>query len=288
VDVIVNHLSKSYTEKLKDIDNGLIGLLVWRKVQITPTISPNSSLHHKDTTKKNPFSTSGGHQIAETDTTNRNYGFASRRDHPPPPLSKPQPPVDDDDDDVPPGFGPPGGTRDDDDLPEFNFPGSSNPPVSQVPNPNPFPGRERGMRHLHHPQAPPGQVEQMRELIQKYGKNGNNASTGSGIPTQPWNDDDDDIPEWQPQAQAVAPPPPPIHNPGLPAHHQFPAQRPPWAPPPMQPLQPPMRVPQQGTWWPYGPPTPNSIGNQAGSQLPGTPGGHPGSRERGRHNNRGF
>lgn len=294
VDVIVNHLSKGYTEKLKDIDNGLIGLLVWRKVQITPTISPDSSLHHKDMTKKNPFSTSGGHQNAETDMTNRNYGFAYRNDHlsppppPPPPLSTPQPPVDDDDDDdVPPGFGPPGWTRDDDDLPEFNFPGSSNPPTSRVPNPNPFPGRGGGVRHPHHPQAPPGQVEQMRELIQKYGKNGNNASSGSGIPTQPWNDDDDDIPEWQPQAQAVAPPPFPIHNPGLPVHHQVPAQPPPWAPA-MQPLQPPMRVPQQGTWWPYGPPTPNSVGNQAGGQLLGTPGGHPGSRERGRHNNRGF
>lgn len=35
VDMIINHLPKSYTEKLINIDDGLIGIVVWRKVQIT-------------------------------------------------------------------------------------------------------------------------------------------------------------------------------------------------------------------------------------------------------------
>lgn len=41
-------------------------------------------------------------------------------------------------------------------------------------------------------------VKDLWALIQKYGKSGD--SSVNGIPIQPWNDDDDDdIPEWQPQ-----------------------------------------------------------------------------------------
>lgn len=250
VDVIISHLNKSFTDKLNDIDNGLIGLLVWRKVQITPSaISTNSSHHQKDIAKKI------GSLNVENDLRT-NVSFGSRNAPPPPIPSHPQPANNDDDDDdaPPPGFGPPGHRPDDDDLPEFNFSGSSN----QQPVPHPS-----GHHHHLHSGPTSHKVEKMRELIQKYGQNGNNPS--GVIPTQPWNDDDDDIPEWQPQ-----PPPPalPTQNPILLPHMvnqpplQRPLQHPVWSPvaQQMQPLQRPMSVHQQGAWWPYG--TNNNLGSQ--------------------------
>ncbi|KAL2897725.1 hypothetical protein RDABS01_039507 [Bienertia sinuspersici] len=207
VDMIINHLPKNYTEKLNDIDDGLIGIVVWRKVQITPSvISPNSSSHQKHTTKNY-----NGGQNSINDMNRNNFGVASSSGPPPPILSKPPLLVedehddDDDDDDVPPGFGPPG-HRDDDDLPEFNFSGGSS-MTKNVSNPNPILSHSTGFHHHTLPLAltpalaPVREVDQMRELIQKYGQNGTSSGGGGGIPTQRWNDDDDDdIPEWQPQA----------------------------------------------------------------------------------------
>lgn len=295
VDMIINHLPKSYTEKLNNIDDGLIGIVVWRKVQITPSvISPNSSSHQKQTTKNQ---TGGQNSVNDTNRNNSSSGFAPRTGPAPPILSKPaQPDEEDDDDDVPPGFGPPG-HREDDDLPEFNF--SSGP--TSVPNPKPTPGLGgMGARH-HNLHAPTRQVDQMRELIQKYGQNGTGGGVGGGrIPTEPWNDDDDDIPEWQPQAPHLGPPPQPpqpIQNATLLPHmpHYPPVQRPPWPPvaQPIQPLQPPMNVQQQGTWWPYGV---NNVGSLPNGQFNGPPGPVPGpasgprpmTRDWRSNNNKGF
>ncbi|KAL0904989.1 hypothetical protein M5K25_027158 [Dendrobium thyrsiflorum] len=103
----------------------------------------------------------------------------------------PIPRPNDDEDDVPPGFGPPI-VREDDDLPEFDF--------------------ARG-RSSHRAAASPS--DHMRELIQKYGQ-GESTVKELGIPVQPWNDDDD-IPEWNPnqntkqmpKSMPLPPPPPP-------------------------------------------------------------------------------
>lgn len=269
VDMIINHLPKSYTEKLNNIDDGLIGIVVWRKVQITPpVISPNSLSHQKQMTKNH----TGGQNAVNDDRNRNNLGFAPRSGPSPPILSKPPQP-DEEDDDVPPGFGPPG-HREDDDLPEFNFSGGPNLPTS-LSKPNPVLAHGTVSRHHNLHRAPARQVDQMRELIQKYGQNGTNG--GGGIPTEPWNDDDDDIPEWQPQGSHPGPPAPapqPIQNPALASHHYPTFLRPPWPPvsQPIQPLQPPMSVQQQGTWWPYGA---NNVGSLPSGHFNGAPGsGH--------------
>ncbi|KAK9698080.1 hypothetical protein RND81_08G081100 [Saponaria officinalis] len=279
VDMIVNHLPKSYTDKLNEIDDGLIAIVVRRKVQITSSVvSPISSSREQTVTKKQI-----GGQYVDNDM-NRNNVFAPKRaSSPPPNLSQSRSTVveDDgsDDDDAPPGFGPPG-SREDDDLPEFQFSAGSHPSMPSPPTPNPVSGRESGFQN--HPRPPPLQVAQMRELIQKYGQNGNNAG-GSGITTEPWNDDDDDIPEWQPQ---------PVQNPVLYTHianhqqsHMSNPQmlyRPQWPQvmqpgQPLQPLQPPMAVQQQRAWGLYGP---ESVGGLPLGQFLGSPSPGPGHLSR--------
>ncbi|KAL9239842.1 hypothetical protein vseg_014123 [Gypsophila vaccaria] len=276
VDLIVNHLPKSYTDKLNEIDDGLIAIVVWRKVQITSSaVSPIASSKEQTVIKKQI-----GSQYVDNNDMNRNNVFAPKLvSSPAPILSVSQSTVgedDGDDDDAPPGFGPPS-SREDDDLPEFQFSGGSHPSMPSLPNPNPVLGREPSFQN-HPPRPPFVQAAQMRELIQKYGQNGNNTSA-SGITTKPWNDDDDDIPEWQPQS---------VHNPALPTHivnHQQThianpqmLQRPQWPPvmqpsQPLQPLQPPMAVQQQRAWGLYGPET---VGGLPMGQFPESPGSGPG------------
>jgi len=116
---------------------------------------------------------------------------------------------DDDDGDIPPGFGP-GAARDEDDLPEFNFSGGGSVPSSQQNfAQNPSRGSSGTVPFQSLSQIPSRPVDQMRELIHKYGQpktgvpSGNwqdDNNRGFGAAIQPWNDDDDDIPEWQPQA----------------------------------------------------------------------------------------
>ncbi|XP_044463699.1 uncharacterized protein LOC123194529 [Mangifera indica] len=183
-------LPNDQLEALNAIDNGLIGVVVWRKPQLTSTVSPNSAAsHHKHTSKKQHLS-SRRHQDKNT---NMNVNLS-----PKPSISQGRPPPvydgstqDDDDDDVPPGFGPLSGGRDDDDLPEFNFSSGS------TVNPQGV-----GVTHFHpHPLTPSRPVDQMRELIQKYGQPQGSPSLDRRVGIPAWNnDDDDDIPEWQPQA----------------------------------------------------------------------------------------
>ncbi|KAK7817826.1 phd finger protein 3 [Quercus suber] len=117
-------------------------------------------------------------------------------------------------------------------------------------------------------QTPSRPVDQMRELIHKYGQpktgvpSGNwqdNNNRGFGVAMQPWNDDDDDIPEWQPQApqhqqQQLAQG---FHQPTLRPHlvnQQQQQQALPLGSNPqqsmmsLQSLQPQMNA-TQGTWW---------------------------------------
>ncbi|KAL0327574.1 UNVERIFIED_CONTAM: hypothetical protein Sangu_1835400 [Sesamum angustifolium] len=141
--------------------------------------------------------------VVVQDTSNVNFNTPPRA-----PVSvfdnvsryKPEPQPEEDDD-IPPGFGPMAAARaakDDDDLPEFTFSGGLNPSVPRISQQN----LSHGVKMTQRP------VDQVRELIQKYGQSGTSSTTtGSwvdnrGLGIEPWNDeDDDDIPEWRPQTQ---------------------------------------------------------------------------------------
>lgn len=273
VEMLSNILPKEQIEAVNSIDNGLIGIIVWRKTNLTSSISPTTSSHHKHSSKRQYFSRRQQEINVNANSTHKavpSTGFKTTEN--------------DDDDDVPPGFGPPV-ARVEDDLPEFNFSGSSN-PSHLVRKPVGPPG----MVPLHSVnQAPPRPVEQMRELVHKYGQNKPNTPPSGnwqdkfGGTIQPWNDDDDDIPEWQPQTNQNQLPPqqtmpnfhlrPHILNQQYPGSPQQPmmstqylqppmnvthGQRnfdPQWVPPPqgsnLQPRGgPPYGAPVQGTIWP--------------------------------------
>ncbi|OVA16874.1 Transcription elongation factor S-II [Macleaya cordata] len=203
IEMLGKHLPKDHIDTLNALDNGLIGIVVWRKAHVTSTISPNSSSHyHKHSSKKQNHLK---RQQQEKDTNiNANPNTSSILG--PPPTRNPKPQLHDGPiDDIPPGFGP-ASVREDDDLPEFEFSSGPNLSVSQFSTPKPSPPSRASF-------APPGQI---RELIQKYGHNqmsSNNRlnwqqqSRSVRLEVQPWNDDDD-IPEWQPQQ--TPPPPPPL------------------------------------------------------------------------------
>ncbi|XP_051119143.1 uncharacterized protein LOC127243263 [Andrographis paniculata] len=243
-------------EPSSSTENGLIGVVVWRRAHISSNISSssspsrNSSSHNKHSTKKQQYSSStsapnrmmqNSSSTTTSTTTNVNAVNAiatpsrlpSRPAFNNPSLSSlhhpPPPPEGDDDDDVPPGFGPgaiaAAARKDDDDLPEFNFSSHLNPPSQNM------------MLTPH--------VDQVRELIKKYGQSGGAAIVGGGggastlAGIEPWNDDDDDdIPEWRPEVGLG-------HRP----NQQLPPRRPPppagsggrWVQPP----------PHEGRWRPY-------------------------------------
>lgn len=241
-------LPKEHVDSLNKIDNGLIGVIVWRKPQLTSRISPPSS-HHKHKRQNVTSST-------KQQQTNMNAIFTPKSNSPigstPPATNFNPSPDDEDDDDVPPGFGP----RDEDDLPEFSF--SRNSAPSSQHN---F-VKTRGLGPAPIPllsQTPSRPVDQIRELIHKYGQPQAVGSSGNwqdnnkhlGVAIQPWNDDDDDIPEWQPQAPRRQLPPQqsvyssfqqPILRPHL-------VNQPPLGSAPQQPSQTSMNVIPQGTWW---------------------------------------
>lgn len=182
-------MPKDRSETASSFENGLIGVVVWRRAHISNTISPNSSSHHKHTSKKQPFATPTRVQ----DSPNVNANTPTRTSHKPEPKTNDD---DDDDDDVPPGFGPGVAAKDDDDLPEFNFSGNLNPS-----------GPRPSLNTVKKTSRP---VDEVRELIKKYGQSSNSTVTGSVVDNrnlgiEPWNDDDDDIPEWRPQAPQPLP-----------------------------------------------------------------------------------
>ncbi|KAK4364966.1 hypothetical protein RND71_016324 [Anisodus tanguticus] len=231
LDMISKHLSKDPRELYDSTENGLIGVVVWRKLHISSTISPNSSSHHKHGMKKQQMIPRGQHE--KDGNVNVNLmpkGTMS--------MSSKHDPAMDDDDDIPPGFGPKA-VHDDDDLPEFNFFGNIN--ASRPRNPSQNLTHGSRMPPFNQP-IPSRPVDQMRELVLKYGQTGaassNDRATNVDLGIEPWNDDDDDIPEWRPQA------PPALQRPPYPLGHSFPrphlAHHRPLATPMALPMQPPL------------------------------------------------
>ncbi|XP_021662236.2 uncharacterized protein LOC110651270 isoform X2 [Hevea brasiliensis] len=201
-ELLAKVLPKDQIDALNAIDNGLIGVIVWRKPQITSTMSPNSASPHKHNSKKQH---SFSRRRQEKDA-NVNVNLTPKQTLPsngPTTYTRVEP-DDDDDDDVPPGFGPPA-ARDEDDLPEFNFSSGS---VTSGPQSTTYSvTRGQGMPPFQpHLQTPSRPVDQMRELVQRYGLPKSSAPSGNwqdnrtiGVAVRPWNDDDDDMPEWHPE-----------------------------------------------------------------------------------------
>lgn len=194
VEMLGKILPKEQIEAVNSIDNGLIGVVVWRKTNLTSTISPT---HKHSSKRQSSFNRRQQDTNVNANNTHKavpSKGIKAAENGPSGGGGV------DDDDDVPPGFGP-GTTRVEDDLPEFNFSRSSNPPPHLVQKP-----LGPGMVPFHSvSQTPSRPAEQMRELVLKYGQNQANVSSVNwqdkfGGTIQPWNDDDDDIPEWQPQS----------------------------------------------------------------------------------------
>ncbi|XP_078428094.1 uncharacterized protein LOC144700547 [Wolffia australiana] len=152
----------------------MVGIVVWRRAMVE---SPR--VHHpKHASSK------------RSSLSKKQQRLSLAREAPPP------------EDDVPPGFGPGSTARagEDDDLPEFDFRGAAaaapERPATTMTTTTTTMTTTVAAAAAAAP-SPPGY--HMRELIQKYG--------GQMGAKRPW-EDDDDIPEWQPQRAAVAPPPP--------------------------------------------------------------------------------
>lgn len=239
VEMLSKILPKEQIEAVNSIDNGLIGIIVWRKTNITTSISPTAQSHHKHSSKRQNLSRRQQDTNVNANSTHNavpSMGFKTTVSEPP----------SGDDDDVPPGFGPPV-ARVEDDLPEYNFSGSSN-PSSHLVQKHMGPSMVTSHSVVQTPSRP---AQQMRELVHKYGQNKTTVTSVNwqdkfGGSIQPWNDDDDDIPEWQPQInnQNQFPPQQTMNNfhlrphvvnqsfPGLPQQPIMPTQY----------LQPPMNV----------------------------------------------
>jgi hypothetical protein len=196
-------LPKEHSDNLKASTKSLVGVVVWRRPLVT-TVSPRSHSHHNQQNTSNRKSNNNNRRKEQVTSTNApKTSRSSISAHDPVKCALSNKNCDDDDGDVPPGFGHMVNRADisnnnnntirnyDDDLPEFDFgstPKNANKGASSVVRP----------------------VQQIRELIQKYGQGtgGGGPGTGGGVSfkkpifeTKPWSandDDDDDIPEWNP------------------------------------------------------------------------------------------
>lgn len=190
-ELLTKHMPKEGRESDNTVENGLMGVVVWRRAHIS--ISPNASSHHKHTSEKQPFYSSN---VNVNSPTTRISATMSKN------ASRPKPvPEAEEDDDIPPGFGPVAAARaarDDDDLPEFNFSGGFTPSATRLSS-----------QEMHSDvKMAPTPVDHVRELIKKYGQSGgvsNSRVESRGFSVEPWEDDDDDIPEWQPEGLAHLP-----------------------------------------------------------------------------------
>ncbi|WVZ77387.1 hypothetical protein U9M48_025258 [Paspalum notatum var. saurae] len=213
VEILSRHLPKEHQESLAVAGSSFIGVVVWRR----PNLPRVPTSHHRhdgskrqSILRKPQVTNPAARPSLPLNSYGAPPGFPNQRHHRE---------EEDVTDDVPPGFGP-GVARDEDDLPEFNFVNSSRPAANVTAH------SYKGRQHVPPPSARP--AEQMRELVQKYGKR-------PSAQAHPWDDDDDDdIPEWNPSQathqpirqqplppapqQLPLPPPPPVQQ--LHAYHQ--------------------------------------------------------------------
>uniref|UniRef100_A0A0E0G2W0 TFIIS central domain-containing protein n=2 Tax=Oryza nivara TaxID=4536 RepID=A0A0E0G2W0_ORYNI len=204
VEILSRHLPKEHLESLAVSASSIIGVIVWRRPNV-----PRMPAHPRHDGSRRPSILKKPQVTGSTPGPRPSLPMSSHGAPPGFPVQRHRH-EEDVTDDVPPGFGP-GVARDEDDLPEFNFVNSSN-PAANVTTTQAYKGRQ------HVPLTSARPVEQMRELVQKYGKR-------SSVQARPWDDDDDDdIPEWNPN-QLVT--------------QQQPTRQLPVPPTPQQPLPPP-------------------------------------------------
>ncbi|CAN6277939.1 unnamed protein product [Urochloa humidicola] len=207
VEILSRHLPKEHQESFAAAGSSFIGVVVWRRPNVprVPTSHHRHDGSRRQSILRKPQVTN---PAARPSLPPNSYGappgFPNQRHHRE---------EEDVTDDAPPGFGP-GVARDEDDLPEFNFVNSSHPAANVTAH-----------AYKSRPHVPPPHsarpAEQMRELVQKYGKR-------PSVQARSWDDDDDDdIPEWNP-TQATHHQP--IRQPPLPSAQQ---QQLPLPPPPI-------------------------------------------------------
>nr|XP_043637366.1 uncharacterized protein LOC122608332 [Erigeron canadensis] len=176
-------LSKDQTDVIESPQLGLIGVVVWRRAH-SSAILPNSHSQHKHHRKH----LSSRRQDNINANTNSNMITKSLS------LLPQSNNGVDDGDDVPPGFGPGVVNQDEDDLPEFSFSKGSNSSWQTLP-------AQSSMVSTVPPTRPVGH---MRHLVYQYGQANNITAlasiTQTGTESRHWNQDDD-IPEWNPQIQ---------------------------------------------------------------------------------------
>ncbi|KAK6129719.1 hypothetical protein DH2020_036520 [Rehmannia glutinosa] len=186
-EMLNKHMPEKHPETNISVENGLIGVVVWRRAHISKTISPNSSSNHKHTLKNQFYPLNR----LQDDSSNVNVNTPIRPPHASVfnnvSYSKPEDNNNDDDDDIPPGFGP---ASKDDDLPEFNFSGDLN----------------QSQNLLHGVKMTQRPVDTLRDLIKKYGKSGSSETSFVNKRGVVFNDDDDD------DIPGVAYRPPQIHH----------------------------------------------------------------------------
>ncbi|KAK6119463.1 hypothetical protein DH2020_046791 [Rehmannia glutinosa] len=190
---------KENPENNNTIENRLIGVVVWRRAHISNTISPNSSSHHKHSSKKQAFPP----PKRVRDSSNVNPNTPTRTSSPV--FNKQAEPQkeDDDDDDIPPGF-----------ARLLLLVGQGQ--KTMIYRSSIF---HHLFREFHH-----------KICIMSGNSLTNRVDNRGSIGIEPWNDDDDDdIPEWRPQAPPPQLPPYPVAHGQRPPQHMVPVvtQQPP-------------------------------------------------------------
>ncbi|KAM7274550.1 hypothetical protein ACFE04_016416 [Oxalis oulophora] len=203
LDILCEILLKDVADSLNSINDGLIGVTVWKKHHLCPPKYFNTRFVKRQLSK----SSSSRRQTKVSSNIIPKPPLAGRHAR----LPSPTPEDNDVDDDLPPGFGP-GSKRDDDDvdsLPDYDFSELGGSTGLCLPNQSVFISPPTNF-HFHAQANPhPVAVDHHRELILKYGQSDNTdqsptnwlGNRGNGfLPQNPWNNfDDNNIRGWQPQ-----------------------------------------------------------------------------------------
>ncbi|XP_051199899.1 uncharacterized protein [Lolium perenne] len=163
--ILADHLPKEHSGSLTVAGTSIIGLVVWRRPHVTPTVPPK----RQDVPKSRAIiSSSVLPRISQPPSCSSN-ACRSQQDV----VAA----------EVVPGIGP-GAVKDDDDMPEYNFLSVSN-SAGNVTTSQTYRGHQDTSLS----------EDQFREMVRKYGN--------ISVAAHPWNCDGDfDMPEWNPNSQS--------------------------------------------------------------------------------------
>ncbi|KAK1611193.1 hypothetical protein QYE76_034866 [Lolium multiflorum] len=163
--ILADHLPKEHSGSLTVAGTSIIGLVVWRRPHVTPTVPPK----RQDVPKSRAIiSSSVLPRISQPPSCSSN---ASRSQQDVVAAE------------IVPGIGP-GAVKDDDDMPEYNFVSVSN-SAGNVTTSQTYRGHQDTSLS----------EDRFREMVRKYGN--------ISVAAHPWNCDGDfDMPEWNPNSQS--------------------------------------------------------------------------------------